>query len=336
MTTKQQQVREKIIHTHHENLGMSHYDIARSLQVPKSTVTKVIKNFDNTLTVTRKKGSGRKKGPASKKTEKAVVDAFKKNPNLSVRDVAKKVKMSSSYVQKAKKRAGLSSYKVNVAPNRNDEKNATAKTRARLLYNNFLTKYDCVILDDETYIKSDFKQIPGKEYYVAKEKGGVPPKFKAKKLTKYPKKYLIWQAICTCGRRSQIFTTTGNVNQDIYVNECLQKKLLPFIKSHKGSVLFWPDLATCHYGRLAKEWYEKNNIVVVPKEANPPNCPELRPIETYWAQLKTNLRKTKATAKDISDFKRKCKRGADAVHDKTVLSLMEGMKRKVRIFAYGK
>ena len=59
------------------------------------------------------------------------------------------------------------------------------------------------------------------------------------------------QKINSCGRASQSFITTGTVNKKIYHEECLKKRLLPFLRSHDALSLFWPDLASCHY---AKEW----------------------------------------------------------------------------------
>lgn len=38
--------------------------------------------------------------------------------------------------------------------------------------------------------------------------------------------------------------------------------------------------------------------------ANPPNCPELRPIEKYWALVKQKLMKTGKSANNVTDFKR--------------------------------
>ena len=103
--------------------------------------------------------------------------------------------------------------------------------------------------------------------------------FKHIKLSKFAKKYLVWQAICTCGLKSNIYIATAAVNQEIYVSDRLQKRLLPFLKRHNCSVLFWPDLASCHYGKKAMEWYAANSVQVGPKDKNPPNTPELRPIE---------------------------------------------------------
>ena len=104
------------------------------------------------------------------------------------------------------------------------------------------------------------------------------------------------QAICSCGRASQSFITTGTVNKEIYREECLKKRLLPFLRSHDAPSLFWPDLTSCHYAKDVLEWYKANGVHVVPKEANPLNCPELRPIERYWALVKRELSQYKQQA----------------------------------------
>ena len=106
--------------------------------------------------------------------------------------------------------------------------------------------------------------------------GGVEEQFRTKTKSNIPKKFLVWQALCSCGDRSSNFVTSGTINSEIYVKECLRKRLLPFINKHRGSAFFWPDLASCHYSKMALDWYKDNNINFVPKEANPSNCPELR------------------------------------------------------------
>jgi len=71
-------------------------------------------------------------------------------------------------------------------------------------------------------------------------------------MTKFPKKYLVWQAICSRGQKSEEFVTQGSLNTDIYVKECLKKRFLPLIESHTIPFMLWSDLATCHYGNKAK------------------------------------------------------------------------------------
>ena len=87
--------------------------------------------------------------------------------------------------------------------------------------------------------------------------------------------------------------TSGTINSEIYVKECLQKRLLPFISKHRDSAFFWPDLASCYYSKMALDWYNDDNINFVSKEAIPLNCPELRPIERYWTLVKRKLKSTK-------------------------------------------
>ena len=53
--------------------------------------------------------------------------------------------------------------------------------------------------------------------------------------------------------------------------------------------MFWPDLASTHYSKRSLEQMERLNIDVVPKSANPPNVPQLRPIENFWANLKRRI-----------------------------------------------
>ncbi|XP_017464756.1 PREDICTED: uncharacterized protein LOC108358113 [Rhagoletis zephyria] len=96
----------------------------------------------------------------------------------------------------------------------------------------------------------------------------------------------------------------GTINTEIYVKECLQKRLLPFLRHHNGQIMFWPDLAPAHYANITQKWFEDNNVHYVRKDLNPPNVPELRPIERYWALMKAKLLKMGKPTKTISEIKR--------------------------------
>ena len=73
------------------------------------------------------------------------------------------------------------------------------------------------------------------------------------------------------------------------MEECLKKRFLPFIKKHDRPTIFWPDLATIHYFKKALEWCKQNDVKLVPKEANPQNCPESA---NYWSIIKGILLKS--------------------------------------------
>ena len=170
-------------------------------------VKRVIKRFLIIGNVNRKPGSGFQKKPLNKDWARKIEVAYSNNPGLSVRDIAKRYKISKSSVHRLKKKHGLKSYKKFKVPNRNQITNTKAKSRARKLYNNFLRKKPCIIMDDETYVKADFQQLPGRQFYVQKLGTTLNMKYKIIKMDKFPKKFMVWQAICSCGKRSTPFVT---------------------------------------------------------------------------------------------------------------------------------
>ena len=77
------------------------------------------------------------------------------------------------------------------------------------------------------------------------------------------------------------------VNQFIYLGECLEKRLEPFIRHHPdGQYVFYPDLASSHYAQRVVKWYKDNNMNYLKNTENPANRPEVRPSEKFWSILK--------------------------------------------------
>lgn len=54
-------------------------------------------------------------------------------------------------------------------------------------------------------------------------------KYRENVMRNFAKKYLIGHVIYSCGKNSLPFITSGNINSQIYLEECLKKQLLPFI-----------------------------------------------------------------------------------------------------------
>lgn len=143
---------------------------------------------------------------------------------------------------------------------------------------------------------------------------------------------MVWQAICSGGRRSKSFVTSGTINSEVYIKECLKKRLLPLYKDHDHQPIFWPDLASCHYSNLTLQWYEANGVDVVPKRLNPPNVPKLRSIERFWAITKRFCKKIGSVAYNMTSFKAKQKRASEKVTEDIVRNLVAKVKLKVRKF----
>lgn len=326
--------RKLIVDKYLENPSWSGSKIAKSLNLPKTTVCRVLKQYKDSLSFDRKPQLNRRSGTKDKNLEKKVLRAIKQNPGMSDYDLSRKFKKSRSTLRRIRLRAGYKSYKAIKTPNRSMKQNKTAKTRARLLYDRILTKFKgCLLLDDETYVKLDFNQLPGTKFYMAKARGDVDEKYKFVKLEKFAKKHMIWQGICSCGLKTNSFITSSTMTSEVYMKECLQKRILPFIKKHKGPVKFWPDLASCHYSKRVLEWYVSNNVDFIPRSMNPPNCPDFRPIENYWAIMKGKLHKTGKTVQDINSLRSAWNLQAKKVEKSLVQKMMSSIKKKVRDFA---
>jgi transposase len=52
-------------------------------------------------------------------------------------------------------------------------------------------------------------------------------------------------------------------------------------------------VASRHYAKDTIQWSNDNSVKFVQKEHNPPNVPEIRPIEKFWAHCKRKLQKQK-------------------------------------------
>jgi predicted transcriptional regulator len=333
MALHEKNVRELILREFCKNPSLSTLELAKSCQTTRRTVQRTLKKIKQGESIDRKRREGQPTRKSNVKLQRKVCKLFEKNPSISSRDVAKKVKTSQSNVQKIKNDCCIKTYKKQKAPKRTAEQYNRAVRRSRLLYALLVQKKCCLIIDDETYVKADFKSLPGNQYYSARDISNLDESKKVIAVEKFAKKYLVWQAICQCGSRSSPFITTGTINTDIYISECLKKRLLPFMKKHTSSTLFWPDLASCHYSTRTLEWYKANSVEVVPKESNPPNCPELRPIEKYWANIKSKLRKTCQPATSLPDFQRKWIKCTKLVTDDSVQRSMNHIKSKVREFS---
>lgn len=150
---------------------------------------------------------------------------------------------------------------------------------------------------------------------------------------KFGKKVLVWQAIFQCGMKSSPYFTLANMNAEIYRKECLQKRVLPLTRKHKCQTLFWPDLASCYYARSILDWYRENEVEFVEKVMNPPNCPQIRPIEKFWALMKGKLRKKDKGAADIDTFKKDWINVSKSIDGTVVQNLMRNIKKQVRKLA---
>lgn len=283
----------------------SYYKLAEFFKCTKSAVAKIIRKYQDEGSVKDIKRTSFRSGPANRKKEIKVIQLLKQERHLSVREIARKARVSIGTVQNVKKRNNIKAYKKQKIPKRSAAQQQRAKTRSRKLYNVLLkNRKTCIIMDDETYVKMDLSTLPGPQFYNAVKGSDVPIETRSISMEKFGPKILVWQAICSCGKRSTPFFTKGTINGQNYRDECIKKRLLPLYRKHDSPPLFWPDLASAHYSRDTINLLNSKGVRFVEKSENPPNCPQLRPIERYWGIIKRILRSDGRDITSLEDFKK--------------------------------
>ncbi|XP_065658682.1 uncharacterized protein LOC136083205 [Hydra vulgaris] len=168
------------------------------------------------------------------------------------------------------------------------EQQIRPKKRSRKLVNQLYNKKSLLVIDDEKYFCFARDNMPGNSGYYTNNKKTCPESVLFIGKEKFPKKLLMWKAISDRCMSVVLVRTSKAVaiNSSIYINECLEKRLLPFIHKYHGdfNYLFWPDLASSHYSKDSLNWMDQN-VYYVDKESNPPNVPQARSIENFWGHL---------------------------------------------------
>ena len=190
-------------------------------------------------------------------------------------------------------------------------------------------------MDDESYFTLDHSTLAGNNVFYSDNIDETPEDVKHNLVTKHEAKLLVWVAFRPNGISKPFFGDSGNaINSDIYQDECIQKRLLPFIKeSYKQQpYVFWPDQAISHYSKKVVGFLDANSVKYLPKSINPTNLPEVRTIEDFWGELKRDVYENDWKAKTISQLQVRinlCLKNFD-MH--RLWNLATDVRRRLRIF----
>jgi hypothetical protein len=94
-----------------------------------------------------------------------------------------------------------------------------------------------------------------------------------------------------------LFKSSLAVNKEVYISKCLPV-LHKFIQKHHKNEK--NDLLPAHYANKDKlVRLEELKIEYTPKEENPQNVPQIRPVENSWANLKRKVYSNNYCPKDV-------------------------------------
>ena len=123
-----------------------------------------------------------------------------------------------------------------------------------------------------------------------------------------------------------------SVTGEIYRNQCIKKLLIIFLaKFHdEGEYYFWPDLASSHYAKDTLKLLEELNSPFIPKSANRPNTPQLRPIQNFWGYLKSKVYEGGWETKSFRMLKQRIRKSIRQVDFPVVQRLFSSVKTNIR------
>lgn len=256
--------------------------------VPRTTCYDILQRMEKNLPPERKVRSS----PAKIKMTRDKVSLLKKQfdhkDGLSQRDRAKRFQVHQATICRTlKNKTSIRYYKKKRAPKRTPEQKSVARAKCTKLASIFRKKQ--VVIDDESYFGLSNFELAGNAGFYSSNLKATPKEVQLKRVEKFEPKLLVWVAISPKGKSKHFIVPSGQaITQDVYIEKCLDSRLIPFLEEVHGNddVVFWPDLATSHYSRKVQEYLKSKNVEYVPKERNIANCPELRPIEDFWSEIK--------------------------------------------------
>lgn len=303
----------------------------------KRTIYHYIQCWEKRLPLERKKGSGRIAKIMTPKNIKQLVKMVDNRSGVSTRQLGRKFKCDQSHIVKTlKNKAGIKYRKKITVPLRTEKQKGVIRPRCGRILKKFPDHE--FIIDDESYFTLSHSDKNSNAGLYTRDIESAPDNVKFKTKQKFEKKLLVWLAISQRGISSCFIVPSGMaVNQDIYLNDCIKKRLLPFIEEYHpdGRYLFWPDLASSHYAKKVTDFLKEKNINFVEKEDNPPCVPELRPIENFWSILKGLVYANNWRAENLDQLKNRikyCLKKVDksVIHDMmcSVPSKLDRVRRK--------
>ena len=321
------------IYAEHKDASInSIFKMCKSKKIPRSTFYSVIKRIKDDNGLERKKGTGKKRKILSPKSKRRLNYMTAGKVARSYMELGRRFNRAKETIKKDLIDMRIVRKRRILAPKIDENTIKKQKLRIAKARKGCLrpSNGSIVIMDDETFLK--FKESYAKDYYMKNNKQ-VKTQVKFRTKEKFPKKLMMWMAISEKGHSEPFFMTSGGgMSAKKYIEECIEKRLLPFIRKFHSNdkIIFWPDLASCHYAKLTLSAYECLGIEVVPKEQNSPDAPHLRPIERFWAELKKRVYGNDWEAKSKEDLIKRVNKIIKSFEPKYFASLITDVKTKLR------
>uniref|UniRef100_A0A158P527 Tc1-like transposase DDE domain-containing protein n=1 Tax=Tetranychus urticae TaxID=32264 RepID=A0A158P527_TETUR len=265
----------------------------KNIGVSRATVYNIWNRLVSQSSIDRAKGSGLKSGKLNATEIQKILKLASENGQKPSK-IASKFNVSRRNIAYLLKKNNLQFYKKIDSPQSSEGQKERQTERLNILTNGVFRvgAYKHIIYDDESYFPLNNTHNGTDKGYYASKRGQEKENLVYKARAKFGAKLCVWIAISKKGHSQPFFIPAKcALNADSYSSECIRKRLFPFIQKNyqEKRYIFWPDGASCHYARTTIDTLNELGIKFIEKEQNPPNIPQLRPIERFWAHLKQKV-----------------------------------------------
>ena len=300
----------------------------------KSSIYDIMARFDKRGTVDHKSGAPKPK-KLTKQNQAKLFKEVNHKSGQSQRKLASKYGVSKTTIFNTLKSGGIKYRKKIRVPKATPAQKEKQRDRIHRLAQGDFAETDPrdILIDDESYFTLTGASLPGNVGFYTSNFEETPENVKFREDVKFEEKVMVWMMIARTGI-SKIFISPKHqsMNAELYRKKCLSK-VLEFVDTHyesRNQVIFWPDLATCHYAKVNQAWMKEQDLYFIPKEDNPPACPQIRPIEQFWSMLKNKVYENNWSAKNREQLIRKIQKCAKEFDMDPIIKMFDTLKAKIK------
>lgn len=303
----------------------------------RRTVYRYVKRLKEDGDTKSRYSPGHKPHVLTTKIKKKLFKLFDGKVGATVANASRKLRIGEKVIKRWLKELGIKRKSRKVIPcSTEKQKKKQQVILHKIARQEFRASNDDtqVIMDDETYFPLSGNNFDGNNYYYDSGLQTLSEDIKYRGKMKFEPKILLWMAISSKGHSTPIFRyqNEGAINGQVYRDQCIIKGLIPFIKKYhsESNYLFWPDLASSHYAKPVLELLRNKNVNFLDKTRNPPNMPQIRPIETFWSHLKSKVYAEGYKAKNLKELEKRIRKMIRTFEAEHFERLMSTVGKKVR------